>query len=143
MTITAFFIFIYKAVIGYAHIAPFSFLSVLLLKTLPVHIAQFSNKYTTKTIGAPDRRSHCSSKTILLIPFSKQSLLLISIKKVPMVTLNVIVINSLLAKECEPFLDVSAFGFTLKTDRFQNAPFSNSCVFISVFEKPRFQRIAM
>ena len=32
-----------------------------------------------------------------------------------------------------PFL-----AFTLKMDRFQNAPFSNSCVFISVFEKPRF-----
>ena len=32
---------------------------------------------------------------------------------------------------------------TLKTDRFQNAPFSNLCVFISVFEKLRFHSGAM
>ena len=33
--------------------------------------------------------------------------------------------------------------FTLKTDRFQNAPFSNLCVFISVFEMLRFHSGAM
>ena len=37
-----------------------------------------------------------------------------------------------------PFL-----AFTLKTDRFQNAPFSNLCVFIRVFEQLRFHSRAM
>ena len=53
-------------------------------------------------------------------------------------SLNAIVINSQLTKECDAFSNVSVFGFTLKTDRFQNAPFSNLCVFTSVFEKLRF-----
>ena len=35
--------------------------------------------------------------------------------------------------QMSPFL-----AFTLKTDRFQTAPFSNLCVFISVFEQLRF-----
>ena len=71
-----------------------------------------------KTIGvqiAP------SSKTVLLFPFSKQCLLLKVVIKLPMATLNVIVINSLLTKECVAFSNVSVFGVHLKTDRFQNA----------------------
>ena len=55
-----------------------------------------------------------------------------------MATLNAIVIKSLLTKECAAFSDVSVLAFILKTDRIQNAPFSNLCVFISVFEKPHF-----
>ena len=50
-----------------------------------------------------------------------------------MATLNTIVINSPLTKECAAFQMSPFLAFTLKTDRFQNAPFSNLCVFISVF----------
>ena len=85
-----------------------------------------------------DRRSHCSSKTVLLIPFSKQSLLLIAANKAPIANLNVIVINSLLTKDVQRFQMSPFLVFTMKTDRFQNALFSNLCVFISVSEKPRF-----
>ena len=45
--------------LGYVHTAPFSFLSVFVDKTLPVHIAPFSNKYAMKPIGvhiAPTKR---------------------------------------------------------------------------------------
>ena len=53
--------------------------------------------------------------------------------------LNAIVINSLLTKEYVQRFQMSPFlASTLKTDRFQNAPFSNLCVFISVFESSVF-----
>ena len=61
-----------------------------------------------------------------------------------MVTLNAIVINSLLKKECAAFSNVSVFGvFTLKTGHFQSAPFSNISVFISFFDEIRFHSGAM
>ena len=47
-------------------------------------------------------------------------------------TLNAIVINSLLTKENERFQMSPFLSFTLKTDRFQNAPFSPLCVFIKL-----------
>ena len=75
----------------------------------------------------------CYSQTVLLIPFSRQSLLLIVFKEAGIATLNTIVINSILTKECESFGNVSVFGvrtFTLKTDRFQNVA--------TVFEFMRF-----
>ena len=49
--------------------------------------------------------------------------------------------NSLLTKECEALSYVSVLAFTLKAD--QNAPFSNFCIFISVFEQLRFYSGAM
>ena len=56
---------------------------------------------------------------------------------------NAIVFDSLSTKECEAFSNVSVLVFTLKTDRFQDAPFSNLCIFVSVFEKLRFHSGAM
>ena len=53
-------------------------------------------------------------------------------------TLSDIVINSILTKECKAFQMSPFLMFTLKTDRFQKAPFSNLCIFISIFEKLRF-----
>ena len=61
---------------------------------------------------------------MLLIPFSKQSLLLIAVKKVPIATLNAIVINSLLARACEAFLNVTIFG-----DHTENGSFSKRTIF--------------
>ena len=57
----------YPALKGHVHTAPFRFYSFLLMKTLSVHIAPFSNEYAMKTIGVhtfPLKR-----KTVLLIPF--------------------------------------------------------------------------
>ena len=64
-------------------------------------------------------------------------------KKAPIATLNTIVINSRLTKECAAFSNVSVFGVQTETDHFQNASFSNLCVFISVFVKLPFHRGAM
>ena len=50
-------------------------------------------------------------------------------------TLNTIATNSILTKECEALSASPFLAFTLKMDRFQNAPFSNLCVFISVFKE--------
>ena len=47
---------------------------------------------------------------MLLIPSSKQFLLLIAVNKAPIATLNGIVIESLLTKECAAFSNVSVFG---------------------------------
>ena len=76
-------------------------------------------------------------------PFSEQYLLLAAVKRAPITSLNAIVMNSLSTKEFEAFSDVSVLVSELKTDRFQNAPFSNLCVFVSVFEKLRFHSGAM
>ena len=57
-----------------------------------------------------------------------------------MATVNAIVINSLLTKECAVFSNVSFFGVHLKTDRFQNELFSNLCIFVSVSEKAPFSQ---
>ena len=40
-----------RGLLGYVHTALFHFYPFLLMKTLPVHIAPFSNKYAMKTIG--------------------------------------------------------------------------------------------
>ena len=65
-----------------------------------------------------------------------------SCQKGPIATSSAVAINSPPTKEFEmsppPFLT-----FTLKTDHFQSAPFSNLCVFISVFEKLRQKRISI
>ena len=74
---------------------------------------------------------------VLFLPFSKQSLFW------HLFTLNIIVINSMLTKECEFFQMFPFLVLTLKMDCFQNAPFSNLWVFLSVFEKLRFQSGAM
>ena len=60
------------------------------MKTLPVHTLLRVQINTLKTIGFR------TSKALLSIPFSRQSLLLIAVKKAPIATLNTIVINSLL-----------------------------------------------
>ena len=72
----------------YVHTAPFSFLSVLLIKTL---IADFE--------------WHCD--------------------------------NGLLTTNGKRFQMSPFSAFTLKTDRFKNALFSNLCIFISIFEQLR------
>ena len=50
-------------------------------------------------------------------------------------SLNGIVINSLLIKECTVFSDVSGLGVCTESDRFQNAPLSHLCIFVRVFLK--------
>ena len=80
---------------------------------MPVHIAPFSNRYAMKMI-----------ETVLLIPFSKQSPLLIAVNKAPIATLNVIVIKSLLTKGCAAFSNVS--DFSVHTE---NGSFSKRTVF--------------
>ena len=124
------------------------------MKKLPVHTAPFS--FLPVFVDEKGARSHCSvfkkipyendrhlrcsvarlpiSKTVLLIPFSKQRLLFIAVNKAPIATLNTILIISLLTKECAPFSNVSAFGVHTENGSFSK-PFSNSCVFIGVFEK--------
>ena len=83
-----------------------------------------------------NRRSHCPSKTMLLIPFSKQKPFVNSCQQGANRDLNaIIVIKGLLAKECAAFSNVSIFGLHTENGSFQNAPFSNLSVFISVFEK--------
>ena len=67
---------------------------------------------------------------------SIQSLLLIAVNKAPIVTLNAIVIKSLLTKECVAFSNVSVFDVHT-----ENGSFSKRTVFKfmrCVFEKPRF-----
>ena len=56
---------------------------------------------------------------------------------------NAIVFNSLQQSNVKRFQMSPFFVFTLKTDRFQNAAFSNLCFFIGVFEKLRFHSGAM
>ena len=75
------------------------------MKTLPVRIAPFSNKYAMKTIGV-----HVAPAKLCCYSLFKTMPLLIVVIKAPMVTLNAIVINSLLTKECAAFSEVSAFG---------------------------------
>ena len=106
------------------------------MKTLPIHIAPFSNEYIPYQY---DRRSHCSSKTVN--PLFKTKRLLVAFQSEPLTSLNAIVrivINSLLTKECEAFSNVSVFGVHTENGSFQNGPLSHLCVFISVFEKLRF-----
>ena len=67
---------------------------------------------------------------MLLIPFSKQSLLLIAVNKAPIATLNGIVIESLLTKECAAFSDVSVFGV-----RTENGSFFQIYAFSLAFSK--------
>ena len=106
----------------------FHFYPFLLMKTLPVHIAPFSNKYTMKTIGVP----------VSLIPFSKQSLLLIAVKKAPIATLNATVVNSPLTKECEAFSCVSIFGVHTENGSFSRRTFSNLCVSLAFLKSSAF-----
>ena len=61
---------------------------------------------------------------MLLIPFSKQTLLLIAINKAPIATFNAIVIKSLLTKECAAFSNVSVLGVHT-----ENGSFSKRTVF--------------
>ena len=65
-----------------------------------------------------DKRSHCSSKTVLLILFSKQIRLLIAVNKAPIATLNAIGIKSLLTEECAAFSNVSVFGVRTENGSF-------------------------
>ena len=62
---------------------------------------------------------------------------------VAFVSLNAIVMNSLSKKECAGFSNISVFGVHTENGSFSNALFSNLCVFISVFEKLRFDSGAM
>ena len=78
---------------------------LLLMKTLPVRIAPFSNKNAIKTIGV----HNAPVELVLLFPFSKQCLLSIVVIKAPMATLNAIVINSLLTKEYAAFSNFSVY----------------------------------
>ena len=61
---------------------------------------------------------------MLLIPFSKQCLLLAAVKKAPIASLNAIVMNRLSTKECEAFSNVSVFGVHT-----ENGSFSKRTVF--------------
>ena len=95
------------------------FLPFLLMKSLPVHITPFPNRYAMKTKG---------------VHIAPAILLLISVKKGPIATLNSIVINSLLAKECEAFSNALVVGIYTENGSFRNAfplVFSKSSVFIS------------
>ena len=55
---------------------------------------------------------------VLLIPFLKQSFLLIAVNKAPIATLNAIVIKSILTKECAAFSYVSIFGVHTESGSF-------------------------
>ena len=106
---------------GYVHTALFSFLSVFVDKNAA------ANEGAMKMIGAhiAPARACCSP------PFQNKSFFA-SVKKASVATLNTIVINSILTKQCDAFSNVSVFG--LKMDCFQSTLFSNSCLFI-VFSK--------
>ena len=65
---------------------------------------------------------------MLLIPVSKQSLLLITVNRAPIATLNAIVIKSILAKECAAFSNVSVFGVHT-----ENGSFSKRTVFNQIY----------
>ena len=107
-------------VVGYVQTAPLSFLSVFVDgKTVRSHCSVFKWKRYEN-----DRRSQCSCKTVLLLPFSKQCLLLLAVKKAPNASLNAIVMSSLSAKECEAFSNVSVFGAHT-----ENGSFSKRIVF--------------
>ena len=90
------------------------------MKTLPVHIALFSNEYAMKTMGA----FTLLQQNGVVNPLSKQSLLFIALLKAPIASLNAIVINSLLTKECEALSNVSVFGV-----HSENGSFSKRNVF--------------
>ena len=63
------FLKIYHSFLGYVHTAPFLFLSVLMIKRLPVHIAPLSNDCARDTIGV-----NTVPANGVVDPFSKQSL---------------------------------------------------------------------
>ena len=91
------------------------------MKTLPVHIAPFSNEneYAMKTIGvliAPEYD--------VFNPLFKIKPLLVAVKNAPIASMHTIVINSLLTKECEAFSNVSVFGVHT-----ENGLFSKRTVF--------------
>ena len=88
--------------LSYLHIAPFSVLNAASSYCSVFILIRYEY----------DRRSHCSSKMVLLIPFSKQSLLLVAFNRAPIVTLNQ-----------EAFSNVSILAFTLRTDRLQTHRF--------------------
>ena len=121
------------AILDPVHTAPFSFLSIFVDENaVRSHCSVFKwIRYEN------DRRSHCSSKTVLLIPFSKQCLLLAAVKKAPIANLNATVINSLSTNEFEAFSNISVFGVHT-----ENRSFSKHTVFkfvfVSVFKKLNF-----
>ena len=59
------------------------------------------------------------AKTMWLIPFSKQCLLLAAVEKAPIASLDAIVMNSLSAKECEAFSNISVFGIHTENGSFK------------------------
>ena len=63
-------------------------------------------------------------ETVLLIPFSKQCHLFVTVKKAPIARWNTILMNSLSTKEREAFSNVSFFG-----DHTENGLFSKRTVF--------------
>ena len=114
------------------HTALFSFLSVFVDEN-----AVCSHCSVFKWIRYEnDRRSHCSSKTVLSIPSSKQCLLLAAVKKVPIASLNSIMPFYSIAfqqRNVKRFQMSLFLVFTLKTHRFQiygfSLAFSKSSVF--------------
>ena len=105
-----------------SHCSVFVSIRFLLVKTLPVHIAPFSNKYAMKTIGvhiAPVNRC-------CLIPFSKIKPFVNRSKKGANRNFgchcNQQPINK--GKECEAFSNVSVFGIHT-----ENGSFSKRTVF--------------
>ena len=111
------------------------------MKTPSVHIAPFSNEYAMKTMGV-----HVAPANDVDNPFFKTMSLLAAVKRVPIASLNAIMPLYLIGfqqRNVKHFQISPFLVLTLKTDRFQNAPFSNLCVFISVFVKLRFHSDAM
>ena len=77
-------------------------------------------------------------------PLFKQSILFVAAMKVPIVSLNAIVINSLLlTKEFEAFSKLFFFGVHTENGSFSKLSVLNSCDFFSIFEKLCFDIRAM
>ena len=77
-------------------------------------------------------------------PLFKQSILFVAAMKVPIVSLNAIVINSLLlTKEFEAFSKLFFFGVHAENGSFSKLSVLNSCDFFSIFEKLCFDIRAM
>ena len=108
----------------------FRFYPFLLIKTLPVHIAPFSNEYVMKTIGVHTAPAKWCCESLF-----QNKAFVSSCQEDPNHEFechcNQQSINNRNVKrfQMSPFL-----AFALKMDRFQNAPFSNLCA-SSAFSK--------
>ena len=120
--------------LGYAHTAPFLFLSVVFYNAVRSHCSVFK-----WICHEDDRLSHCACKAVLLIILSKQCPIVSSFEEVTTASLNAIVINGLSTNDCKAFSNVSVFcvhtengSFSKRTifkfmhfyQRFTQAPFS-------------------